>query len=247
MSSLLWLDPYNDEQPFPSAERALDDPQGLLAVGGSLSPARLLSAYRQGIFPWYAAEQPILWWSPDPRMVLYPERIKISRSLRKTLRKNIFRVTMDTSFDDVITRCAEPRSSETGTWLTPEMMTAYCRLSRLGYAHSVEVWHDASVVGGLYGVAIGRVFFGESMFSRTTDASKIALVALARQLQRWKFAVIDCQMHTAHLSSMGADPLCRSAFLKLVRQFCAVGGPTHSKWRADEDLFEDLCMPADKG
>ncbi len=247
MSSLLWLDPYNDEQPFPSPERALGDPQGLLAVGGSLSPARLLSAYRQGIFPWYAAGQPILWWSPDPRMVLYPERIKISRSLRKTLRKNIFRVTMDTSFEEVITRCAEPRSGETGTWLTPEMMAAYCRLSRLGYAHSVEVWRDASVVGGLYGVAIGRVFYGESMFSRTRDASKIALVALARQLQRWKFAVIDCQMHTAHLSSMGADTLCRSAFLKLVRQFCAVGGPMHSKWRADEDLFEDLCMPADKG
>jgi leucyl/phenylalanyl-tRNA--protein transferase len=226
MKAVPWLDPYNDTQPFPNPERALENPDGLLAVGGSLSPKRLLRAYRDGIFPWYSSGQPILWWSPNPRMVLFPERLKISRSLRKTQKKGIFSLTMDRAFAAVIQGCSEPRPREHGTWITPEMQTAYRRLYQLGYAHSVETWHAGQLVGGLYGVAIGRVFFGESMFSRMTDASKIALVGLVEQLRQWEFTVIDCQMRTDHLISMGAVDIPRHAFLELLEKSCVLPGRT---------------------
>ncbi len=226
MSAVPWLDPYNDAQPFPNPEYALDYPDGLLAAGGSLAPKRLLRAYRGGIFPWYSPGQPILWWSPDPRTVLFPEQLKISRSLRKTQKKGIFSLTMDRAFATVIQACGEPRRGEHGTWITPEMQTAYRRLYQLGYAHSVETWHDGQLVGGLYGVAVGRVFFGESMFSRMSDASKVALVGLVEQLRQWQFTVIDCQMRTDHLVRMGAVDIPRRHFLGLVEQGCALPGRT---------------------
>jgi len=226
MSALPWLDPYDDGQPFPNPEHALEEPDGLLAVGGNLSPRRLLRAYRNGIFPWYSLGQPILWWSPNPRTVLFPQSLKISRSLRKTLKKAPFSVTMDSAFARVMQHCSEPRSQQPGTWITPAMSAAYKRLYQLGYAHSVETWHDGQLVGGLYGVAIGRVFYGESMFSRMNDASKVALVALCDQLQRWEFALIDCQMHTTHLISLGAEDIPRQVFLTLLRRFCPLPGPS---------------------
>ena len=237
MSSLPWLDPYDDDQVFPDPELALSEPDGLLAVGGSLAPKRLLRAYRAGIFPWYSAEQPILWWSPDPRTILIPEHIRISRSLRKTLKKNIFSVTMDSQFDTVITACSEPRNGESGTWITPEINTAYRHLHRLGFAHSVETWYEGRLAGGLYGVALGRVFYGESMFSRMNDASKVALVALALQLQNWGFGVIDCQMHTAHLIRMGAKDISRRCFRTLLDQYCSLPG-REGLWQFDKTLFQ---------
>ena len=198
---------------FPPVESA--SPDGLLAAGGDLSSERLLAAYQRGIFPWYNPGQPILWWSPNPRAVLYPQKLKISRSLVKTLRRGHFQVRFDTCFRDVMLGCAGPRVQypHGGTWITDEMVTAYCRLFDLGYAHSVETWEDERLVGGLYGVACGGVFFGESMFSRATDASKVALVALANKLRAWGFAMIDCQLPSAHLSSLGAEVIARSTFL----------------------------------
>ena len=236
---LPWLDPHNDRQPFPAPDRALTEPDGLLAAGGSLTPPRLLQAYRHGIFPWYSPGQPILWWSPDPRMVLLPEAIRISRSLRKTLRKGVFTVTADTDFTAIIHACAAPRAPDQGTWITPAMLRAYERLHHLGHAHSIEAWQDGVLVGGLYGVAVGRVFYGESMFSRVSDASKVALAALAMQLRRWEFAVIDCQMQTDHLVSMGAMPIPRLAFLHLLARYCPLPG-RNGGWTLDPDLFTDL-------
>lgn len=236
MTGLPWLDPYDDEQAFPHPDSALAEPDGLLAVGGSLSPKRLLRAYRHGIFPWYSPDQPILWWSPDPRTVLFPKQLRVSRSLRKTLRKGIYSVSMDTRFRTVIQRCGEPRRQEHGTWITPEMNAAYVRLHELGYAHSVETWHDGQLVGGLYGVALGQVFYGESMFSHMSDASKVALACLVAQLERWNFQLIDCQMHTDHLISLGAEDLPRREFLRLLSRYAShqgVPGP----WR-----FESLPM-----
>lgn len=237
--TLPWLDPRNDDQPFPPPDRALNEPDGLLAAGGSLNPSRLLRAYRQGIFPWYSPGQPILWWSPDPRLVLFPEAINISRSLAKILRKERFTVTADTGFEAVIAACAAPRAAGQGTWITPAMQRAYSRLHRLGYAHSIETWRQGELVGGLYGVAVGRVFYGESMFSRVSDASKVALAALATQLRRWDFAVIDCQMHTDHLVSMGAMDISRPIFLQLLARYCPLPGHD-GDWRLDTDLFTDL-------
>lgn len=239
---LPWLDPRDDNQPFPSPDRALVEPDGLLAAGGSLSPRRLLRAYRLGIFPWYAAGQPILWWSPDPRLVLFPECVNISRSLRKTLRKGVFAITTDTVFEQVITACAGPRDGDPGTWITPEMHRAYCRLHRLGHAHSVEIWLQGKLVGGLYGVAVGRVFFGESMFHWVSDASKVALVALAQQLRRWEFAVIDCQVRTEHLASLGAVDIARMTFLQLLDRYCSLPG-RDGAWRLDPDLWTDWSLP----
>jgi len=236
---LTWLDPHNDNQPFPHPDRALTEPDGLLAAGGNLTPRRLLRAYRMGIFPWYSADQPILWWSPDPRLVLLPECLKVSRSLRKTLRKGLFAITADTAFEQVIAACAGPRQGEPGTWITSEMFRAYCRLHRLGHAHSIETWQQGELVGGLYGVSLGRVFYGESMFSWISDASKIALVALAAQLQRWEFAVIDCQVTTAHLLSMGAVDIPRSSFLQLLECYCPQPGQP-GPWRLDADLLDSL-------
>lgn len=198
---------------FPPLERALREPNGLLAVGGDLSPGRLLAAYTLGIFPWYAPGDPLLWWSPDPRMVLFPGEFRISHSLRKRLARGGYAVRLDTAFAAVIAACAAaPRGGRNGTWITREMQDAYLRLHRLGHAHSVETFIDGRLAGGLYGVAIGRVFFGESMFARVTDASKIALAHLTRHLERRGFAVIDCQMTTAHLASLGAREIARSRF-----------------------------------
>jgi leucyl/phenylalanyl-tRNA--protein transferase len=197
---------------FPPVETALRDPNGLLAMGGDLSVERLLDAYRHGIFPWFNPGEPILWWSPDPRMVLVPGEVRVTRSLAKRIRNGGFELRVDTAFADVMRACAEPREGAGGTWISSAMITAYTRLFDAGYAHSVETWHEDKLVGGLYGVAIGRMFYGESMFSREPDASKAALVWLAKQLQRWEFELIDCQMETSHLASLGARPLPRAAF-----------------------------------
>jgi len=200
--------------PFPDPALAETEPNGLLAVGGDLSPQRLRNAYRLGIFPWFSAGQPILWWSPDPRLVLFPDRLRISRSLRKTLRRGAFTVSLDRAFGAVIRACAAPRADADGTWIVPEMARAYQRLHSLGLAHSAEVWRDGELVGGLYGVAIGRAFFGESMFSRASDASKVALAHLVRCSAAWGFALIDCQVYTPHLASLGAVEIPRAEFLQ---------------------------------
>jgi len=220
---------------FPPLDRALAEPNGLLAAGGDLSPGRLLAAYSRGIFPWFSAGEPILWWSPDPRMVLYPSEVKVSRSLRKALQRDDHEIRVDTSFRAVIAACAEPRDGQAGTWISPAMMDAYEALHRLGYAHSVETWREGRLAGGLYGVAIGRAFFGESMFSRATDASKLALVHLTRQLARWGYGLIDCQMRTAHLASLGAREIPRSAFSRALEQL--VHYPQEPRaWTFDRDL-----------
>jgi leucyl/phenylalanyl-tRNA---protein transferase len=206
------------DQDFPPVHQALRRPNGLLAAGGDLAPQRLLAAYRRGIFPWYSAGEPILWWSPDPRTVLFPAELRIARSLRKTLRKRPYEVRADTAFCDVITRCSEPRPGQAGTWITGEMKQAYLGLHTLGLAHSVESWRDGELVGGLYGVALGRMFFGESMFSRASDASKVAFVHLVRQLVAWDFALIDCQMRTDLLASFGARDIPRTEFTRRVAE-----------------------------
>ncbi len=197
---------------FPPVDTALADPNGLLAMGGDLSVARLLEAYRHGIFPWFNPGEPILWWCPDPRMVLVPGEVRVTRSLARRLRNGGFELRVDSAFAEVMRACAAPRADAGGTWISPVMIAAYSRLFEAGYAHSVETWRDGQLVGGLYGVAIGRMFYGESMFSRETDASKVALVRLAQQLQRWEFGLIDCQMETPHLASMGARTMPRTAF-----------------------------------
>ncbi|MCQ4309143.1 leucyl/phenylalanyl-tRNA--protein transferase [Pseudomonas stutzeri] len=223
---LTWL--QRDDLSFPPLEKALREPNGLLAAGGDLSPERLLAAYRHGCFPWYQDGQPVLWWSPDPRTVLYPKELHISRSLRKKLRQGIFSVTFDRAFREVIEGCAAPRSYADGTWITATMQNAYMRLHQLGIAHSVEVWQDQQLVGGLYGLAIGRLFFGESMFSRATDASKIGFVALVERLQDWGFKMIDCQMPTQHLASFGARPISREAFAETLAKY--LDEPSSARW-----------------
>lgn len=204
-----WL---HGDAPFPPIECALDDPSGLLAAGGDLSPRRLLSAYSLGIFPWFSDGQPILWWSPDPRMVLFVDEFKMSRSLRRSAAKRRFDVRVDTAFGAVIEACAAPRAERRGTWITAEMVDAYVRLHRLGYAHSVESWVGDTLAGGLYGVSIGKMFFGESMFARETDASKIALVHLVDMLKRNDMPLIDCQQDTAHMARLGARTISRREF-----------------------------------
>jgi leucyl/phenylalanyl-tRNA--protein transferase len=208
---LAWL--TRDDR-FPPAERALKHPNGLLCAGGDLSLERLLDAYRHGIFPWYSGAQPVLWWSPDPRMVLYCEELQISRSLGKSARNKGYRVSADEAFDEVLLGCSQPRKDDAGTWLGKDMRAAYLALHRAGYAHSFETWRGAELVGGLYGVAIGRMFYGESMFSRSTDASKVALVSLVRELKARHFPLIDCQMSTPLLASLGAREIPRGAFLR---------------------------------
>jgi len=209
MIPILSADP---ESPFPATELALEYPQGLLAAGGDLSPARLVNAYRHGIFPWYSDEEPILWWSPAPRCVLYPDRVHVSRRLRRRFNQGEFTLTTDTAFAQVITACTEARQDGAGTWITSEMLEAYIALHEINIAHSVEVWRGDELAGGVYGLAIGRVFFGESMFSRVTDASKVALVALCRQLKQWGFSILDCQVSNPHLLSMGAEEVSRVEF-----------------------------------
>ncbi|MGO8754595.1 MAG: leucyl/phenylalanyl-tRNA--protein transferase [Gallionellaceae bacterium] len=206
------------DSPFPPVERALYKPNGLLAAGGDLTPARLLDAYRHGIFPWFSADDPILWWSPDPRMVLFPAEFRISRSLRKTLRSGVYEIRTDTAFEPVMRQCAAPRAGQNGTWIHEEMISAYTAVHRMGYAHSVEAWTNGALAGGLYGMAIGRVFYGESMFSRRSDASKVALAHLTAQLIRWNFGMIDCQMNTMHLASLGAREIPRTEFIQRLQE-----------------------------
>ncbi|CAG4882472.1 leucyl/phenylalanyl-tRNA-protein transferase [Georgfuchsia toluolica] len=218
---------------FPPVIKALADPPGLLAAGGDLSPQRLLAAYHHGIFPWYSPGDPILWWSPDPRMVLHPNELKISRSLARTLRNADYEVRLDSACGEVIHACATaPRRGQHGTWITAEMQQAYLRLHQLGYAHSVETWIDGRLAGGLYGVALGRAFFGESMFSCVNDASKIALAHLCIYLQRRDFGIIDCQMETTHLTSLGAHPIPRRDFI-VVLATLVDSGAAPGPWPTD--------------
>ncbi|MBK8762537.1 MAG: leucyl/phenylalanyl-tRNA--protein transferase [Sulfuritalea sp.] len=222
-----------DDCVFPPLDTALADPNGLLAAGGDLSPVRIIAAYRRGIFPWYSLGEPILWWSPDPRMVLFPDDLTISRSLGKTLRNAPYEVRLDTAFTRVVAACADvPRDGQAGTWITREMQAAYSRLHALGHGHSVEVWIDGELVGGLYGIAIGSAFYGESMFSRQRDASKIALAHLCAHLKHRGFGIIDCQMETRHLASLGARPISRRDFVARLDALCPVGDPP-GKWAVD--------------
>lgn len=215
-----WIPYQADAHHFPPLDNALEHPDGLLAVGGDLSIERLLVAYRHGIFPWYSDDQPILWWSPSQRMVLFPEYLKVSRSLRKTIRRNQFTVTMDVCFQAVMEGCATYTEKRQNTWITKEMLTAYCHLHTKGFAHSIESWHAGELVGGLYGMALGKVFFGESMFSYMTDASKVAFVKLVHQLAHWGYELIDCQVYTRHLSSLGAMEIPRRDFRALLDRLC---------------------------
>jgi len=201
---------------FPPPEQAA--PEGLLAVGGDLSPQRLLLAYTMGIFPWYSDEDPILWWSPDPRLILEPANLKVSKSLKRALNKKPFSITMDQAFETVIKKCAKAKRKDDGTWIVKEMIAAYIELHHKGFAHSVEAWEGEKLVGGLYGVSIGNAFFGESMFSETANASKIALVYLVSLLNNWGFSCIDCQVKTEHLVSMGAREIPRHQFLKILKK-----------------------------
>lgn len=212
------LDPWDDHAPFPPTDSALAEPAGLLAAGGSLRPPRLLAAYRRGIFPWYGEDDPILWWSPDPRCVIFPERFHVARRLRRKIRQQPLRVTRNQAFEAVVGACAQPRRDDYGTWILAEMQAAYTRMFDLGYATAFECWQDEHLVGGVYGVHLGRVFFGESMFSRVSDASKIALHAAACADD---VELIDCQLPTPHLESLGAELIARERFLELLRKYGA--------------------------
>ncbi len=245
-----WLGVHD---PFPAVEQALGSPDGLLAAGADLSSSRLIDAYSRGIFPWFSEGDPVLWWSPDPRMVLFVDEFRVSRSLRRTLRATVvapaggvsvglghegFAVTADRWFEGVIRGCAEPRTGHDGTWITEEMVQAYLRLAEIDVAHSVEVWSAGALVGGVYGVALGRMFFGESMFSRVSDASKVALAVLVRRLAAWDFELIDCQMATSHLASLGAREIPRAGFLEKVARLTGVPGLA-GPWHLDP-LVENL-------
>ena len=210
-----WVETPRD---FPPVDTALTEPNGLLCAGADLAPATIVTAYARGIFPWFSDGQPILWWSPDPRMVLVPAEFKISKSLAKTVNRGSFDIRFDTAFVDVIAACAEPRHEDGGTWIVPEMRAAYAQLHTLGVAHSIESWRDGELVGGLYGLALGRMFFGESMFARQTDASKVALVALIDKLQSDGFELVDCQQETRHLASFGARPIPRKDFVQRLKE-----------------------------
>jgi leucyl/phenylalanyl-tRNA---protein transferase len=225
VKSITWLSPKDAPEWFPPLEQALEEPAGLLAAGGDLSPARLIAAYRRGIFPWYSPGQPVLWWSPDPRAVLFPEEFRLTRSLAKTLRNGGFSTTLDRDFSGVIDGCAAPRPASPGTWITSEMRAAYLELHRLGSAHSVEVWRAGTLAGGLYGVRLGGIFFGESMFSRERDASKVALAQLVSLCRTSALTVIDCQLPSRHLVSLGARTIPRRQFQALLREH--VRGPAH--------------------
>ena len=226
------LDPAKPDQKFPLVESALVDPDGLLAIGGCLSTERLVNAYQRGIFPWYSPGEPILWWSPNPRLVLFPEKLIISRSLGKTIRKGRFKITFDRAFRQVMQYCAAPRSKELGTWITEDILSAYTNLHQQGIAHSIETWQDEELVGGLYGVAIGQVFFGESMFHRATDASKVAFCHLVEKLLDWNYQLIDCQVHTRHLISLGAEEINRLDFSSLLQRYGSVQ-PYNNAWNKE--------------
>jgi len=234
---LHWLEPTDPADSFPDPSRALAEPPGLLAVGGDLSVARLLAAYRRGIFPWYQDDQPILWWSPDPRAVLFPAELRISRSLRKTLRRSEYSVSLDQDFAGVIAGCAEDRA-DPGTWITADMLDAYAALHRAGHAHSVETWHHGQLVGGLYGVSLGAVFFGESMFSRRTDASKVALVKLVSVCRTIGVELIDCQLASSHLASLGSRQIARDEFQNLLHRY--IGFPAPDGWAEPAAGTDDM-------
>jgi leucyl/phenylalanyl-tRNA--protein transferase len=225
---LVWLGDESDPAWFPPVEQALRDPPGLLAAGGDLAPARLLAAYERGVFPWYSAQQPILWWSPNPRMVLFPDEFKCARSLAKTLRNGPYTTRLDQAFGATIRACAGPRASGTDTWLNQEMITSYEQLHALGFGHSIETYQADRLVGGLYGLQLGRVFFGESMFSRTRDASKVALARLVSECRQRDIRLIDCQVASAHLASLGARELPRSDFIGLLREYA--GREPRGRW-----------------
>lgn len=217
MIQLPWLEPGATN--FPSTSLALTEPNGLLAVGGDLCVPQLLAAYQRGIFPWFDEAQPVLWWSPCPRLVLKPANLHIAKSMRKMLRRAPYRVTTDTAFAQVIAACAEPRADQHGTWISEQIQSAYTALHRLGYAHSIEVWQDGVLAGGLYGVALGRVFFGESMFSRVDNASKYGFITLVTALKTLGYGVIDCQVRTPHLVSLGAEEIDRKQFELLLMNY----------------------------
>ncbi|MBT8086178.1 MAG: leucyl/phenylalanyl-tRNA--protein transferase [Woeseia sp.] len=224
-AKLVFLQPGAAPNAFPDIDHACSEPNGLLAAGGDLSEARLLYAYRHGIFPWYSEGEPILWWSPEPRCVLRPGEYHVARRLRRWLASSTFKVRFNTVFDQIVAGCAEQRFGQDGTWITAEMMAAYRQLHLSGWAHSVEIWSGSAVVGGMYGLAIGKVFFGESMFSRETNASKLAMFALCRQLQARSFALLDCQVVSPHLLSLGAISMPRSEFRSILMNACASASP----------------------
>ncbi|MAF83502.1 MAG: leucyl/phenylalanyl-tRNA--protein transferase [Gammaproteobacteria bacterium] len=232
--NLRWIDPDAPPDEFPDPCNALTDPNGLLAIGGDLSIERLLAAYRLGIFPWFSDDQPILWWTPDPRAVLFPAEIRISRSLTKTLRKNIYSVSVDQAFADVVAGCAARgahRDDNTGTWITARMAAAYEQLHKAGHAHSIETWCDGQLVGGLYGISIGRTFFGESMFSHLTDASKVALIKLRSICRATGIELIDCQVASRHLASLGSREISRTEFNHLLTRLTTF--PSPGNWPRD--------------
>ncbi|RFA38561.1 leucyl/phenylalanyl-tRNA--protein transferase [Alkalilimnicola ehrlichii] len=243
MRRLHWLN-EQDPDSFPDVRQALEEPNGLLAVGGDLSAERLEQAYLRGIFPWYSEGQPVLWWSPDPRMVLFPERLRVTRSLRKRAQNAGFRVTFDQAFEHTITACAAPRPGQPGTWISDDVIAAYTQLHRKGVAHSVEVWDGDELAGGLYGVGLGKAFFGESMFSRQRDASKIALLWLTRQLSAWDYALIDCQVSSTHLFSLGAEEVSRDEFIARLKVAVAEPGQP-SPWQFDPG-FSPLPQPTEE-
>lgn len=222
---------------FPPLEDALAEPNGLLAAGGDLSPERLIKAYRCGIFPWFNKNETILWWSPDPRMVLFPNELKVSRSLNKTLEKRDYEIRVDSAFNQVIRACAAPRKTQSGTWIHSDMISAYTILHEMGLAHSVETWIDGELKGGLYGITQGKMFFGESMFSKVNNASKIAFVHLVKQLEKWNYSMIDCQIKTAHLASFGAREIPRKEFSYRLKE--SVNYPNQiEKWNFDNESIE---------
>ncbi len=237
MPGLTWIEP-GAPPVFPPAEHALDKPNGLLAAGGDLSRERLLAAYARGIFPWYSVGEPILWWTPDPRCVLFPSEIHVPRRTARRMRQSRDELSFDRAFDEVIQACAAPRAGQGGTWLLPEMRAAYCDLHAAGHAHSIELYQGNRLVGGLYGVCLGRMFFGESMFSRVPDASKIVLIQLARQLQRWEFSLIDCQVSSPHVLRMGARELPRHGFLQHLHSALQQPAPSVGPWTLDRDLAQ---------
>lgn len=228
-----WLNTINE---FPPLDHALIEPPGLLAGGGELSPDWLIAAYARGIFPWFNAEQPILWWSPDPRMVLFPADLHVPHSLQRIIRKRHYEIRVDTAFTQVMARCSEPRAGQNGTWISPQIITAYTELHRLGVAHSIETWVNGELAGGLYGVALGRIFYGESMFTRVADASKIAFVHTVNQLRRWQFKLIDCQMNTAHLARFGAKEIPRDHFSALLSENVTLPSVA-LPWKFEDDLI----------
>ena len=239
MLQLPWLDPHVPR--FPDTASALTSPNGLLAAGGQLSPSWLLTAYSQGIFPWFSDGEPILWWSPSPRTFIHIDQLHISRSLHKSIKKTPFTITFDTAFESVMEACAEPRSNdvEAGTWISEEIIDAYSELYQLGHAHSIEVWEGDSLVGGLYGIALGRMFFGESMFSRRTNGSKIALFHLVEQLKKWHYVGLDCQVYNDHLASLGAVEIAREEFEELIKQYVS---DVDCHWRTVEST-NDMNSP----